>query len=923
MKNNYKRYLLRFLTVVTLLCLMILTQAQTLTIQPLPTQQQLPMSSIHSIMQDTEGYMWYATEGGGLCRDNGYQIHVFRPTDSNRLQEACKVHCLCETANGNILFGTSDWLYMIDKKDYAVRRLILSPACDQIDALFSDSQGNVWVGTKGMIYRLDRRGKQQEKHPSQVNDSKVSVASFFEDSQGTLYATQWGDGGILRMQRGEKGFTALQWPMSCVPLFMVEDLPNHCFWLATSGEGVVKMEIKGNACQITLQPETKGSHDRNHTLHILRDSTYGLFWVTTLDNLYAYHLGADGLLHEFSLDGILPDGHKILDQICESRDGNIYVAGYTPHTFVITPAQSDIHRLAIPSMRQRIGFPVLADCAVYDGTRYIWLWQGRQGLMLYDKETENLTAAPKKFDRTLQPNHSQGGIWASEGHTVLHLWQEAGEIRQETIAQTPDSQAVRLLQESPTQTLYIATHNHLFRLPLIGRNISQLATFPSTPTDMTIDHKGNLYITLGAEGLYRITPKGDVQHIEVPAEQFLSVSTADNGTVWLSTFEGNVYCYTPSRNLLEHIALLSSPDAAAIRTIRTDGLGHVWTLSDQRVMEYAPLNHAFRIIRTSDSFIDVSYFYTLAPLTPTLFCIAAAGALIEVESSGTLNQKGTSLVHPRLSSYLVGGQLHYVNQETSTLQLEADEDNITLQLTTLASALNAGNVCFAYQLDGDGDDWLYLPNGTNTVILNSLSRGTHRLQVMATDRYGCWSEPVEVAVICRAAHWYQTWWAYLLYIVLFVLIAIGLWHLERRIQLLRRLIQRRHEVRLDEIELRRDEVDATWRDDELLRKAVAKIEENLSNSDYNVQRLSDDLCMSRITLYRRLQQITGVSPADFIRDIRLKKAAQLLTQSPEATVADIARKIGFASPKHLSRCFRAKFGVSPTEYRTTAPTAKS
>lgn len=152
-----------------------------------------------------------------------------------------------------------------------------------------------------------------------------------------------------------------------------------------------------------------------------------------------------------------------------------------------------------------------------------------------------------------------------------------------------------------------------------------------------------------------------------------------------------------------------------------------------------------------------------------------------------------------------------------------------------------------------------------------------------------------------------------------MLLVLGLWRLERRIRLLRRLIQRRHEVRLDEIEMRRDDIDALRRDDDLLHKAIAKTEEHLADPDYNVQRLSDDLGMSRITLYRRLQQITGVSPTDFIRDIRLKKAAQLLTQSPNATVADVARRVGFASPKHFSRCFREKFGMLPTDYRTSSP----
>ena len=173
MINVFQKYSRRLSAVVALLWLTLHAVAQTLTIRPLPTQQQLPMSSVHTIMQDSEGYMWYATEGGGLCRDNGYQIDVFRPQDSNRLQDACKVHCLCETAENDIVFGTSDGLFMIDKKDYAVRRLTLSPACDQIDALYSDSQGCVWVGTKGTIYRLDQHGRQQATFPSKVNGSEV------------------------------------------------------------------------------------------------------------------------------------------------------------------------------------------------------------------------------------------------------------------------------------------------------------------------------------------------------------------------------------------------------------------------------------------------------------------------------------------------------------------------------------------------------------------------------------------------------------------------------------------------------------------------------------------------------------------------------------------------------------------------------
>lgn len=72
--------------------------------------------------------------------------------------------------------------------------------------------------------------------------------------------------------------------------------------------------------------------------------------------------------------------------------------------------------------------------------------------------------------------------------------------------------------------------------------------------------------------------------------------------------------------------------------------------------------------------------------------------------------------------------------------------------------------------------------------------------------------------------------------------------------------------------------------------------------------------MSRTTFYRRLQKQTGQSPIDFIRDIRLKKAATLLLQESNATIADISRKVGFASPKYFTKCFCNKFGVTPREY---------
>jgi AraC-like DNA-binding protein len=66
-------------------------------------------------------------------------------------------------------------------------------------------------------------------------------------------------------------------------------------------------------------------------------------------------------------------------------------------------------------------------------------------------------------------------------------------------------------------------------------------------------------------------------------------------------------------------------------------------------------------------------------------------------------------------------------------------------------------------------------------------------------------------------------------------------------------------------------------------------------------------------LYKKLQSITGLAPSEFIRSIRLKRAAQLLTQG-NYPVAEVAEKVGFNTQKYFSKYFKESFGVSPSKY---------
>lgn len=103
-------------------------------------------------------------------------------------------------------------------------------------------------------------------------------------------------------------------------------------------------------------------------------------------------------------------------------------------------------------------------------------------------------------------------------------------------------------------------------------------------------------------------------------------------------------------------------------------------------------------------------------------------------------------------------------------------------------------------------------------------------------------------------------------------------------------------------------------DDLFLRKFVTRIEEVYTDPEFNIEKLSDTLGLSRGHLHRKIKELTGTTPVDFLRNYRLGKAAQLLKQK-QYSVSEIAYQTGFSSPAYFSKCFKAVYNMTPSEYQ--------
>ena len=91
------------------------------------------------------------------------------------------------------------------------------------------------------------------------------------------------------------------------------------------------------------------------------------------------------------------------------------------------------------------------------------------------------------------------------------------------------------------------------------------------------------------------------------------------------------------------------------------------------------------------------------------------------------------------------------------------------------------------------------------------------------------------------------------------------------------------------------------------------MERSYDKSDFTVESMSETLGMSRVHLYRKINEIYGIAPTELLRTYRLRKAAAMLRRGGY-TISEVAYSVGFSTPGYFSKCFREMFGVNPSDF---------
>ena len=108
-------------------------------------------------------------------------------------------------------------------------------------------------------------------------------------------------------------------------------------------------------------------------------------------------------------------------------------------------------------------------------------------------------------------------------------------------------------------------------------------------------------------------------------------------------------------------------------------------------------------------------------------------------------------------------------------------------------------------------------------------------------------------------------------------------------------------------------IEVKGNDEQLMERIIDSINKHLSDSDFSVEMLCDEVGMSRANLHRKMKQMTGITASDFLRNLRMEQAARLLSEQ-KVNITQVAYSVGFSSLPYFSTAFKKHFGISPTEY---------
>lgn len=553
-------------------------------------------------------------------------------------------------------------------------------------------------------------------------------------------------------------------------------------------------------------------------------------------------------------------------------------------------AMSRLGRLGILRHRISLDVDISEILQIHDGS--LWLGLDGEGLARIGKEDRievlrNSSSGNAPFSKTTR-------MLPLGDHRILILTYGDGVFVYDTVSDKFRSLEgapvhARTVVKSPmSETIWIGSH--MSGIYGFDRNLRPIANLTTKNSGLKTDYINDLCIAPGDSvyvatgfGIYRFhalssRPEPVKALAELAAR---SIAADEKGNLWIGTAHG-LLRYRPHTG---HLARVGAVGNECINRLEIDDRGHLWVLGPSGL---------YRIIASPDGRIHLSS-YKLVDEIPAINItgMSICGGKIFLGGNG----KFIEITRPGIGAETPSGVLlPEYGPDTERLSFrEGEAPPLRVASTFLAEEM----LNVVYRLSPT-QQWKEAPEGI--VPLDSLPAGSYTLDIKLSRDIDAPVRTIRVNII-GGISWPLT-------IGLFLLLAAaatGVWFLLRH----KAGKQGKPEKRKENIPVVASPVTARSQDEIFLDHAREIVELSMDNVDFGVDKFATEMCLSRSGLYKRITALTGLTPNEYIRKLRLQRGNALL-QARAGSIAEIAFRVGM-NPRQFSKFYKEEFGLLPSK----------
>jgi len=763
----------------------------------------LPNNSVSSIFQDRRGLMWFGTQSG-LVQYDGHSFRTFRnePFVTSSLPHDLVQTSYYDDATDTIWVGTyaglaryrdgsSDFESFIhdpEREDSLSGNVVIAisrgPDGDLwvgtqsglnrmredgsfeliptrhnvIRDLFLDAQGTLWVGSLAGLSRWDQEA--QELAPIEDLEA-ANVMAIDEIESGVLVLGTWEvegyDGGVVVFS--EKHGELRRHQFSTNTIYTVLAASDGSLWAGSWGGGLFAVDRSGETHEFTPETEPNLSDPVIYSFH---EDRSGVIWVGTNGGGLHFLSPRQGNFrahyHDSERAGSLPRG-RVTELFRDSR-GTLWAGTYGGGLGRLDPGSDEWQVYRAESESGSAGTPRLADNIVNSITEDIdgSVWVGTNGgLQRFRRDPDRFEDWDEVFpehpltDKIIYAvtRDREGRYWIGTYQSGITRYDPYSEeaVRFCAAAGCPHSIGADLIyaiEELSDGRIWVATNGGVSRYE------------PETESFTTFRYSSD-----NRQGLSNNTVRAILEDPESPER------------VWFATLGGGINRFDADTETFTHITAADGLVSNKIVSLLAGRDGRIWAGTQEGLAAYDPSSGMIRTIDERDGLFGNEFNAGALREPDGTLLFGGSHGITRIDSSRANRNTApppVQITDVRVFQHSIAeGRLSF---NDASVELGPSDTFVEFEFAALDFEAPNRNT-YRYRLVGFDDDWVDV-GARNFTSYTNLPAGEYRLEVLAANAHGVWSETPATLALRVVAPWYARWWAIILYVVASVLVVYSI-----------------------------------------------------------------------------------------------------------------------------------------------------